>query len=197
MLLFNLLLAFNRHKVIKVSFTKDYNENYFLCLSFMQILVIKSPFFSVDNIKCQTYKKWPTNSLSMQYWQWTFLLRLEIKVQTCCCLPFFQPSKRAAFGRFRQLYNTERILGYSEPKKVSGVYHYIMLIISSKWRTKYRSSAGFACLGLIFFFSYPRLLWSMSWLFGSSKSPKSQLPPTTALQQQRLKQIESLRTFHK
>lgn len=36
----------------------------------------------------------------------------------------------------------------------------------------------------------------MSWLFGSSKSPKSQLPPTTALQQQRLKQIESLRTFH-
>ncbi|KAL9964057.1 hypothetical protein ACROYT_G027633 [Oculina patagonica] len=36
----------------------------------------------------------------------------------------------------------------------------------------------------------------MSWLFGSSKTPKSQLPPTTALQQQRLKQIESLRTFH-
>lgn len=36
----------------------------------------------------------------------------------------------------------------------------------------------------------------MSWIFGSSKTPKSQLPPTTALQQQRLKQIESLRTFH-
>ncbi|XP_022798149.1 vacuolar protein sorting-associated protein 37A-like isoform X3 [Stylophora pistillata] len=36
----------------------------------------------------------------------------------------------------------------------------------------------------------------MSWLFGSSKPPKSQLPPTTALQQQRLKQIESLRTLH-
>lgn len=38
---------------------------------------------------------------------------------------------------------------------------------------------------------------NMSWLFGSSKPPKSQLPPTTALQQQRLKQIESLRTLHK
>lgn len=37
---------------------------------------------------------------------------------------------------------------------------------------------------------------NMSWLFGSSKPPKSQLPPTTALQQQRLKQIESLRTLH-
>lgn len=36
----------------------------------------------------------------------------------------------------------------------------------------------------------------MSWIFGSSKTSKSQLPPTTALQQQRLKQIESLRTFH-
>lgn len=35
----------------------------------------------------------------------------------------------------------------------------------------------------------------MSWIFGS-KASKSQLPPTTALQQQRLKQIESLRSFH-
>ncbi|KAJ7378030.1 Vacuolar protein sorting-associated protein 37A [Desmophyllum pertusum] len=36
----------------------------------------------------------------------------------------------------------------------------------------------------------------MSWIFGPTKTTKSQLPPTTALQQQRLKQIESLRTFH-
>lgn len=36
----------------------------------------------------------------------------------------------------------------------------------------------------------------MSWFFGSQKTSKSQLPPTTALQQQRIKQIESLRTFH-
>lgn len=36
----------------------------------------------------------------------------------------------------------------------------------------------------------------MSWLFGSSKTSKSQLPPTTALQQQRMKQVDSLRTFH-
>jgi len=36
----------------------------------------------------------------------------------------------------------------------------------------------------------------MSWLFGSSKTSKSQLPPTTALQQQRMKQVDSLRSFH-
>ncbi|XP_068685738.1 vacuolar protein sorting-associated protein 37A-like [Montipora foliosa] len=36
----------------------------------------------------------------------------------------------------------------------------------------------------------------MSWIFGSSKASKSQLPPTTALQQQKIKQIDSLRTFH-
>lgn len=66
----------------------------------------------------------------------------------CFCVFFLYLQKR-------KLYNTERILGYSEPKKVSGVYHYIMLIISSKWRTKYRSSGGFAYLVLIFFLLVP------------------------------------------
>ncbi|KXJ26226.1 vacuolar protein sorting-associated protein 37A [Exaiptasia diaphana] len=38
----------------------------------------------------------------------------------------------------------------------------------------------------------------MSWMniFSSSSAPKSSIPPTTALQQQRLKQIDTLKNFH-